>query len=557
MNTSKLLRKAGILLIALFASLIICSVGWTATYYLDATNGNDSNNGTSQSTPWKTISKVNSSKFNPGDQILFKRGKTWREQLVVPSSGSSGTPVTFGAYGSGSLPIITGADILASGWTQTSGTVWQASVTTEPKLVFFNRTLGTHKSSLTGVTAANQWYWAANVLYVHSTSNPATAFTNPGVEAGQRDFGIDVSWAYITIQDIHTTKTNHSGIRFSDAWAGHGTLYSPQAIRVTSDYNYNNGIMFGALGADLVDVLAENNVTSFNGGPGIEVGNWDAVITGITIQDNTIDSNNWQSTSPLFNSTAGLHITSTGNGSAYGHTLKNAVIQRNTVSNCTNQPGLWLDTVGTNVVAQYNKIYNCYYGAYVENSTAVRLSYNLIYNCPHLGIQVTRLVHNNLVYNNTVYGCGTGIAVGWTHPSTGGVTGNLIKNNISWGNSTVALSANNGGQNDGTNGSGNVYAYNMFGPEATNFITWGASIYSTVAAWQTASSQSGNLASNPLFVSSSKPDFHLQSNSPAIKRGTSVGLTRDYAGSPVGTPPTIGAYEYSDLSAPSGLRIIP
>jgi hypothetical protein len=39
---------------------------------------------------WKTISKVNNSRFQPGDFILFKRGETWREQLVVPYSGSRG-----------------------------------------------------------------------------------------------------------------------------------------------------------------------------------------------------------------------------------------------------------------------------------------------------------------------------------------------------------------------------------------------------------------------------------------------------------------------------------
>jgi hypothetical protein len=119
------------------------------------------------------------------------------------------------------------------------------------------------------------------------------------------------------------------------------------------------------------------------------------------------------------------------------------------------------------------------------------------------------------------------------------------------------LSANNGGQNDGMNGSGNVYANNILGPEAINFIVWGASKYNTLASWQTASSQSANLASDPLFISGATPDFHLLPSSPAIKRGTSVGLTRDYAGNPVGTPPTIGAYERSGLSAPSGLRIIP
>jgi len=42
---------------------------------VDATNGNDRNNGTSPSTPWKTIAKVNASRFYPGNQILIKRGE--------------------------------------------------------------------------------------------------------------------------------------------------------------------------------------------------------------------------------------------------------------------------------------------------------------------------------------------------------------------------------------------------------------------------------------------------------------------------------------------------
>jgi hypothetical protein len=64
----------------------IISEAWATTYYANATNGNDTNNGISPSTAWKTIAKVNSSKFLPEDQILFKRGEVWRDKLVVPSS---------------------------------------------------------------------------------------------------------------------------------------------------------------------------------------------------------------------------------------------------------------------------------------------------------------------------------------------------------------------------------------------------------------------------------------------------------------------------------------
>ncbi|MBK6343083.1 MAG: hypothetical protein IPF41_10985 [Flavobacteriales bacterium] len=51
----------------------------SATYYISPT-GNDSNNGTSQATAWRTINRANqiSSSFQPGDRILFQRGGVYR-----------------------------------------------------------------------------------------------------------------------------------------------------------------------------------------------------------------------------------------------------------------------------------------------------------------------------------------------------------------------------------------------------------------------------------------------------------------------------------------------
>jgi parallel beta-helix repeat protein len=93
--------------------ILFCLIAFpvfAATYYVDATDGDDSKDGLSEANAWKTIAKVNSSSFSPGDSILFKKGETWHEQLSPPSSGSSGNPITFSSYGSGSDPIITGDD---------------------------------------------------------------------------------------------------------------------------------------------------------------------------------------------------------------------------------------------------------------------------------------------------------------------------------------------------------------------------------------------------------------------------------------------------------------
>ena len=89
--------------------------------------GADTNSGTSTATPWQTIAKVNGSTFLPGDSVLFNRGDVWYgTALVVPSSGSSGSPITFGAYGSGANPILKGSTALnTSGYTLGPNTTTQ------------------------------------------------------------------------------------------------------------------------------------------------------------------------------------------------------------------------------------------------------------------------------------------------------------------------------------------------------------------------------------------------------------------------------------------------
>ncbi|QJB38489.1 right-handed parallel beta-helix repeat-containing protein [Chitinophaga oryzae] len=79
----------------------------TTRYYVD-TNGSDTSNGLSPATAWKTLSKVNSVTFKPGDSILFKRGGAWTGTLVIKSSGTADAKITFSAYGSGDKPRITG-----------------------------------------------------------------------------------------------------------------------------------------------------------------------------------------------------------------------------------------------------------------------------------------------------------------------------------------------------------------------------------------------------------------------------------------------------------------
>ena len=76
------------------------------TFYVDATNGNDNNDGTSPATAWQSIEKVNNTTFFPGSQILLKAGESWTGMLWPKGSGAEGSPIILSSYGTGDRPRI-------------------------------------------------------------------------------------------------------------------------------------------------------------------------------------------------------------------------------------------------------------------------------------------------------------------------------------------------------------------------------------------------------------------------------------------------------------------
>jgi hypothetical protein len=75
-------------------------------FYVDSVSGSDSSSGTSSTAPWKSLSKVNSTTYQAGDAINFKRGSVWTGTLQVKNSGTSSSRITYRAYGTGTAPQI-------------------------------------------------------------------------------------------------------------------------------------------------------------------------------------------------------------------------------------------------------------------------------------------------------------------------------------------------------------------------------------------------------------------------------------------------------------------
>jgi len=87
--------------------LVSCAYGQTK-HYLDCSNGNDSADSLAPQTAWRSVAKASSYSFQPGDQLLLKRGSTCEGMLWPKGSGTEQAPIHLGAYGQGALPIVAG-----------------------------------------------------------------------------------------------------------------------------------------------------------------------------------------------------------------------------------------------------------------------------------------------------------------------------------------------------------------------------------------------------------------------------------------------------------------
>ena len=340
--------------------------------------------------------------------------------------------------------------------------VWEATCTTEPKQVFFDGTRGNIQAAIEDVDSANDWYWAGNVLYVYYTEDPDGAVV---IEAGVRGQSILIDTKdYITIDGLTTS---------GGAWFGIA-IKTADNIIVQNCLNTKAYVDGVAAYTGSSNITMDSNTANWNGACGLKATN----STGITITNNTVHNNCQLDIEAQQEYTAGIKVY----GSIDFSVQANATVANNTiyyegkdsggedVVTGYRGGGVHFDAGGTSDVARivrYNKIYDCRsYGIHIELQTYyAQVYYNLVYSNDGRGIQIYNKIKNTKVYNNVCYDNGAdGIFVGGDGTASS-MENNLINNNICLGNDDQQLSCAYGGENDGTNGSGNVYTHNCFGDE--------------------------------------------------------------------------------------------
>ena len=551
LSRNRLLKNLLLILFTFFN--IIASA---AKYYVSSA-GNDANNGLSSSTPWKTIAKVNSKSFLPGDIIYFNKGEIWRETLIVPSSGKSGASITFSSYGTGVDPIISGSDMDIS-WSRYTANIWQSTVTTQPTIVYFNNKRGTLRAN-SSCSAEYEWYWAGNILYVYAPSdyNPSITYTSPGVEVGHRSRAMQtnnkeyITFNRITFRDgnslsnpcvyVGTTIVNGFVMQYCtierSTFSGINLLGSSTAANATVDHcTINDNGSYGVIVSNLYATAnISNNIIENNGWGSVRDNAPASGIAGflgnINIFGNTIFNNG---PSPSYNPSQshGIYVSSSTSAAAN--------IYNNTIYGQTNGSGIkarWSANIYRNLIYQNNSS-----GIEFGGNDATAVTYNIYYNIIRSSITgsgagITNGLNGTahiILQNNVFYKDGTNAIELSLQNNVPYLT---IKNNIFYaadGRRAIDMVLQTGVHDidynlywqDTQSGNPN-FKYNNASPSWTQ--------------WQAFGFDAHGINANPLFVSNS--DFHLKAGSSAIGAGTTVGLITDYDGAPVGNTPDIGAFE--------------
>ena len=564
----KYLFRSGIALSRLLLLVVFVSIPvYGATYYVDASNGNDSSNGTSEATAWKTISKVNSSSFSPGDDILFLRGEIWLEALIVPSSGSSGSPITFGAYGSGDKPIISGRDSVpgwsvAGNWIQDSN-VWSINLANDPYRLFLSGTEYIEAENEGSVDSSERWWYDRDndILKVYATINPSIAYSNVEGARLAAFSTVFITESYVVLQNMdvrggaaaieledldHVIIDNctvglysgYQGIRL----IGYSSTVNYCEIKncmIESGYNNWDYSYIRADGYHLQDGIYIGHNANYNIVYGNTISNWGHACVGVENLEHPTETCN--------------------NNEVYGNIM--------TAPNTNYNRGFFTDAGNTTDMCAYNKIYmNLIQNTTVRNQihgNNNEVYYNLIINVvdnPNYGQSYLaqgisifaaegQICHDNIVYNNIIFNTDDiGLTIldneGW-----GVKENNLIRNNIicnfggdygiritDWGYETVK---------------GNTYQNNLIYKSGVSNVIYYRGSTMSVSTFNGENGNNDDVIENniqldPLFTDPLSNDFTLQSISPAIDAGMDVGLTQDFDGNyvPQGSAPDIGAYEY-------------
>jgi hypothetical protein len=250
-------------------------VSGAAAYYVSST-GLDGNAGTSPAAAWKTISRVNSHAFAPGDQVFFAAGATFVGTVYFgPGAlGNATNPVTLTSYGVGRATI--------DGGTTNAIYAYDCAGVVISNLNFIGA--GSLSNLNSGIEFYNDGLGPARILnFIRIAQVDSQEFGYNGIVIGGWNGTNGYSDVRIANADLH--DNGEAGLETYGQFPRVNTNIYVGYCRVwnnSGDTNKNgDGIVLGQVNSALVErCLAWTNGWNGNGGVGI----WTYDSTKVTIQ---------------------------------------------------------------------------------------------------------------------------------------------------------------------------------------------------------------------------------------------------------------------------------
>ena len=574
-------------LLIVFVLILFSSVLQATTYYVDATGGNDSNNGKTEATAWKTISKVikSAKDFKPGDNILFKRGERWDKRFKVDNhpSGTSENPITYGAYGTGEKPIINVfVEQSNINWVLKSENQWQADI--ECGTRFFKNGVEMIRSvkakDLGSNSFGTEYYYkylggpdgGPSILRVYSTGNPSSdifswsseieAFMIKGANyiklenldiqgsSGQGALRMRVNnhWV-ITNCNIGWNATYGITMRFcSDILIDNCTFdanhmvnqsESPGNFRGADDTGCDDGIYVsrGCHDITVSNCLFKNwghaSFDAYSSKP-------DQPVTNVKFHHNELTTPNliyggrllyqgYSEDGEYYNNyihDIGCQNQMTGSRNHFHHNIIDGVKNSDLK-----------DDSGAGIMIQNNNDQtrdNIYENNIIANTGQEGIMIYSINFDRNNGDEHGNLFEGNIIRNNIIYNCGNstnqepssriGVGIQFHEDKDGQkIYNNIVENNLIFNEKSP----------NGTNSTPCMFQFNNERCSPEDFNTKHADIRN-------------NIGGDPMFVDIENGDYHLRKGSPAIDAGTLPLAKKDFDGKviPNGLSTDIGIFEH-------------
>ena len=297
------------------------------TYYVSP-KGSDGNDGLSLATAFATPQKA-AGVVQAGDTVLIAAG-LYRGGIDMTNhaSGQAGKPITFGSLGDG--PVVIDGSTPVTGWTQVSGSVWQATASFTPIAVVVNNVPLRQVTSQSAVTSGSgNWYRSGKTIVADfgSTTPSQADLVVPNNNGAQtvvyfygndyltfngltvRGSGASGIWGYgshITVSHCDLEFNGKAGINFmamqGNANEGNQALYNRVHDNVLLNWpRGNNGFASAGGGwsgglafSFSLNGVARGNVVYDNGGEGIiSYGSGGGAATGGTLFEQNVAFDNW------------------------------------------------------------------------------------------------------------------------------------------------------------------------------------------------------------------------------------------------------------------------